>query len=405
MYYPVNCTSTDPRTLLFLLLVGEICPPARLCTPATAAPSRPTPLSTAACKTHAQQVRHASNLPMSSFYEEPPGMFSCEPDTREGVHGYRCQCVEAGVSCACEVQEDQPSEMQMGLQEQIPWNDQSVAPVPAAPAAPPAPPAKSVAPVPAAPAAPPAKRQRTTAAAAPTHPAPRACPPPAKRQRHKKRGARGRKGKEGGGGKRGPSIDFEVACALERLVLDVAALDVVIPDPEPGSCEWCERDDDACERCYFQALDEVIASIPGHVASTGAGHASLVRGLRKDDPWRLESLRHITPPGGKCSCRCCANPLPFATTYEVCYDDACCGRYYEPAAWIHAVERAQKARSIARDNAPTSRPSREPPRPAAAAAAATQDDGDGDEQYWKDSWDDAEDHGGWGYAPAWAQNK
>ena len=44
-------------------------------------------------------------------------------------------------------------------------------------------------------------------------------------------------------------------------------------------------------------------------------------------------------------------------------------------------------------------------RSAHTCAAATQYDGDGDEQYWKDSWDDAEDHGGWGYAPAWAQNK
>jgi len=116
----------------------------------------------------------------------------------------------------------------------IPWTDPAVAPPPAAPAAPPA------------------KRQRT--AAAPAHPAPRACPPPAKRRRHKKRGARGKRGKEGGGGKRGPSVDFEVACALERLVLDVAALDHVIPDPAPGSYEWCEQDDEACEMCHLRAL-------------------------------------------------------------------------------------------------------------------------------------------------------
>ena len=74
-----------PRTLLFLLLVGEICPPARLCTPATAAPSRPAPLSAAACKTRAQQ------------------------------------CIQVGISCACEAQEDQPSETRMGLQQQIQW--------------------------------------------------------------------------------------------------------------------------------------------------------------------------------------------------------------------------------------------------------------------------------------------
>ena len=85
---------------------------------------------------------------MTSFYGEPPGMFSCEPDAREGIHGYRCQCAAYGASCACEVQEDQPSEMQMGLQQQIPWNDLAVAPLPAAPAAPPA------------------KRQRTAAALA-----------------------------------------------------------------------------------------------------------------------------------------------------------------------------------------------------------------------------------------------
>ena len=73
---------------------------------------------------------------MTSFYGEPPGMFSCEPDAREGIHGYRCQCAAYGASCACEVQEDQPSEMQMGLQQQIPWNDLAVAPLPAAPATP-----------------------------------------------------------------------------------------------------------------------------------------------------------------------------------------------------------------------------------------------------------------------------
>ena len=67
---------------------------------------------------------------MSTFYGEPPGMFSCEPDAREGIHGYRCQCIEVGVSCACEAQEDQPSETRMGLQQQIQWNDPADAPLP-----------------------------------------------------------------------------------------------------------------------------------------------------------------------------------------------------------------------------------------------------------------------------------
>ena len=112
------------------------------------------------------------------------------------------------------------------------------------------------------------------------------------------------------------------------------------------------------------------------------------------------------PPGSapRTSERTLALLQPYLGTMNTCsIYDACCGRYYEPAEWTYAVERARKARSIARDNAPTSRPSHAPPRRAAGATAATQDDGDGDEHFWKDSWDDAEDQGGWGYAPTWAR--
>ena len=310
---------------------------------------------------------------MDTFFGQ--GHFPCEEDALEAVYGYRCTCLiygAAGPPCACEAQEDQPSEP--------PGKRHRANIMPAMPAA-------------AAPTAAPVAAAAAPATRAPVHhPAPQASAPPAKR--HKKRGKK-RGGRRGKGGK--PSDDFEVACAIERLVLDVATLDDIIPDPAPGSCGRCEWDGDSCDRCYFIALDDVIDSIPGYVASRGAGHAALVRGLRQDDPYRLPSLWHIPPPGGKCDCRCCAHPMPFATDFVACDDDACCGLYHEPAAWVHAVKRARIARAVARDSAPTTRPPRAPPRPATEYS-----DDSGDENFWRDSWDNVDDQGGWGCAPAWA---
>ena len=201
-----------------------------------------------------------------------------------------------------------------------------------------------------------------------------------------------------------------MACVLEQLCLEVEAWDLVMPahwptQGGPGAhCALTNCDlEENCEPCELECMAADVHAIPAFLRDPQLALEAqeYAQDLRADEPLRLPSLRQVSVPG-KCACRCCTHPLPFATDYDSCMEPACCALVMAPAARQFAVRREAAARGLR----PPAAPVRSPSAPArrTKAAGRSQSGDDDDDGWWDDSWttDDGSWYGG-GYMPSWAQ--
>ena len=148
-----------------------------------------------------------------------------------------------------------------------------------------------------------AKRERAAAAAAPapTHSAPPARDPATKRRKRSLRGRGGRRKVT-----RGKSVEYEVACVIEQLCLEVEAWGVLLPChwPEQGGpgahCARTNCDfEEYCQPCVHECIAADVKVIPTllrdpRLVREAQEHA---QDIRAGEPLRLPSLRHVPVPG------------------------------------------------------------------------------------------------------------